>query len=218
LSFNGGFVDTAAFLALQGLFTAHVTGNFITIGAALVFGTSGVIAKLLALPVFCASIIAIRLTYGLLGRQNWPAMPTLLSIMTVLLLAAGVMAITFGPFGNVDTATAIWTGMTFVAAMAIQNAAHKIHLGAAPPSTLMTGTTTQLMIDVGNAIGGWPTKVDPEVCTRMKRLTLSMFCFAFGAASAALIFSKGGDWCFVVPPLVSLAALTSLKRPTPQAL
>jgi hypothetical protein len=36
LSFNGGFVDTAGFLGLQGLFVAHVTGNFVTLGAALV--------------------------------------------------------------------------------------------------------------------------------------------------------------------------------------
>jgi uncharacterized membrane protein YoaK (UPF0700 family) len=41
LSFNGGCVDTAGFLGLQGLFTAHVTGNFVTLGAALVFGTHG---------------------------------------------------------------------------------------------------------------------------------------------------------------------------------
>lgn len=52
LSFNGGFVDTAGFIGLQGLFTAHVTGNFVTLGAALVFGTKGVIAKLIALPEF----------------------------------------------------------------------------------------------------------------------------------------------------------------------
>jgi hypothetical protein len=39
LSFNGGYVDTAGFLALQGLFTAHVTGNFVTFGAAMVEGT-----------------------------------------------------------------------------------------------------------------------------------------------------------------------------------
>jgi uncharacterized membrane protein YoaK (UPF0700 family) len=32
LSFNGGFVDTASFLGLAGLFTAHVTGNFVTLG------------------------------------------------------------------------------------------------------------------------------------------------------------------------------------------
>src|SRR5689334_8131754 len=37
LSFNGGFVDTAGFIGLQGLFTAHVTGNFVTLGASLVF-------------------------------------------------------------------------------------------------------------------------------------------------------------------------------------
>jgi uncharacterized membrane protein YoaK (UPF0700 family) len=61
LSFNGGYVDTAGYIALQGLFTAHVTGNFVTIGSALVFGTSGVVAKLLALPVFCAVIIVTRL-------------------------------------------------------------------------------------------------------------------------------------------------------------
>jgi uncharacterized membrane protein YoaK (UPF0700 family) len=46
LSFYGGFVDTAGIMGLQGLFTAHVTGNFVTLSAALVFGTQGVIAKL----------------------------------------------------------------------------------------------------------------------------------------------------------------------------
>jgi uncharacterized membrane protein YoaK (UPF0700 family) len=51
LSVNAGFMDTAAFLALKGLFTAHVTGNFVTLGAALVTGASGALAKLLALPV-----------------------------------------------------------------------------------------------------------------------------------------------------------------------
>ena len=41
-SFNGGYVDTAGFLALHGLFTSHVTGNFVTFGAAIAQGTSGV--------------------------------------------------------------------------------------------------------------------------------------------------------------------------------
>lgn len=50
--FNGGFVDTAGFLGLAGLFTAHVTGNFVTLGAALVHGSHGIVGKILALPEF----------------------------------------------------------------------------------------------------------------------------------------------------------------------
>ena len=50
LSFKGGFVDTAGYLTLQGLFAAHVTGNFLTFGASLV-------PKRVALPVLCLVII-----------------------------------------------------------------------------------------------------------------------------------------------------------------
>jgi hypothetical protein len=36
LSFVGGFVDVVGFIALFGLFTAHVTGNFIMLGLEMV--------------------------------------------------------------------------------------------------------------------------------------------------------------------------------------
>jgi uncharacterized membrane protein YoaK (UPF0700 family) len=52
LSFNAAFVDGAGFLGLQGLFTADATGNFVALGAAMVFGISGIVTKLLALPEF----------------------------------------------------------------------------------------------------------------------------------------------------------------------
>jgi uncharacterized membrane protein YoaK (UPF0700 family) len=54
LSFNGGYVDTIGYLSLQGLFTSHVTGNFVTIGAALVFGTSGIVASCWRCPCFAS--------------------------------------------------------------------------------------------------------------------------------------------------------------------
>src|SRR5256885_5133310 len=71
LSVNAGFMDTAAYLALKGLFTAHVTGNFVTLGAALVLGTSGALAKVLALPVFCIVVLLARFSsHGLRVRSR----------------------------------------------------------------------------------------------------------------------------------------------------
>jgi len=64
LSFNGGFVDTAGFLGLQGLFTAHVTGNLVTLAATLLSGTHGVIAKLLALPEIILIVALARIAGG----------------------------------------------------------------------------------------------------------------------------------------------------------
>lgn len=102
LSFNGGYVDSAGFLAIQGLFTAHVTGNFVTIGAALVLGTSGVLTKLLALPVFCAVVLLTRLASFQLSRRSRPALEPLLALKVLLLIAGAAMAIHWGPFPDED--------------------------------------------------------------------------------------------------------------------
>jgi uncharacterized membrane protein YoaK (UPF0700 family) len=217
LSFNAGYVDTAGYLALQGLFTAHVTGNFVTIGAALVFGTSGVVAKLLALPVFCVVIIATRLvSFNLPVR--WPALETMLTLKLLLLLAAAVLAIALGPFANGDGAPAIIMGMTLVSAMAIQNAAHRIHMSAAPPTTLMTGTTTQIMIDIADMIRGVSGAAGDATRSRLRRMCVAVASFAAGAAAGALLFHAIGSWCFALPPLVAflarITAKSSLTAPT----
>src|SRR5436190_20620197 len=102
LSFNAGFVDTAGFIGLQGLFTAHVTGNFVTLAAALVFGTKGVIAKLIALPEFVIVIALARLLGSALTTRGLPTLRILLSIEVVFLLAFFVLAVSFGPFPDSD--------------------------------------------------------------------------------------------------------------------
>jgi uncharacterized membrane protein YoaK (UPF0700 family) len=206
LSLNAGYVDTAGFLALQGLFTAHVTGNFVTLGASLVFGISGAVAKLLALPVFCVVVIATRLLSTPLTRRNLPALKILLALKVTLLVLGAALAIHFGPFANGDSWQAVLTGMVLVAAMSIQNAAHRIHLASAPPSTLMTGTTTQIMIDLADMMPR-PRAEAPERRSRLLRMSVNLVIFAFGCASAALIYAHFGVKCFLLPPVVALVAL-----------
>jgi len=210
LSFNAGYVDTAGYLALQGLFTAHVTGNFVTIGAALVFGTAGVVAKLVALPVFCIVIVVTRLiSFNVPAR--WPVLETMLTVKLLLLLVAAVLAVAMGPFTNGDGAPAIIMGMTLVSAMAIQNAAQRIHLGAAPPTTLMTGTTTQIMIDVADMIRGAQGAAREAIRSRLRRMCAAVASFAAGAAAGALLFHAIGSWCFALPPVVALLARITAK-------
>ncbi|MDB5394766.1 MAG: hypothetical protein JWM91_2272 [Rhodospirillales bacterium] len=212
LSLNGGYVDTASFLALQGLFAAHVTGNFVTLGAALVLGTSGALAKLLALPVFCAVVVVTRLASFALPHLGLPVLRTMLGLKAFLLIVGAAMAIRFGPFSNGDSGSAIATGMVLVSAMAIQNAAHRIHMSSAPPTTLMTGTTTQIMIDLADRLRGLPAETAAQTRVRMRRMAAAVVVFAFGCASAALLFRLVGDWCFVVPPVLALISLLSTDR------
>jgi uncharacterized membrane protein YoaK (UPF0700 family) len=74
----------------------------------------------------------------------------ILALKVALLIVGAALAIHFDPFSDRDAWQAVVTGMVLVAAMAIQDANHRIHLGSAPPSTLMTGTTTQIMIDLAD--------------------------------------------------------------------
>ena len=207
LSLNAGYVDTAGFLALQGLFTAHVTGNFVTLGAALVLGTSGILGKLLALPVFCVVILVTRLLAPVLPRLGLPVLRTMLLLKLLLLVAAAAMALWIGPVRDVSQPAAVVTGMLLVSAMAIQNAISRIHLGTAPPTTLMTGTTTQMMIDIADLLRGLPDDQRVAAKARLSRMGANVGAFALGCAAGALLYSQIKMVCFVVPPLLAVLPL-----------
>src|SRR5580693_3326002 len=109
LSVNSGYVDSAGFLALQGLFSSHVTGNFVTLGASLVLGTTGVVAKLIALPLFCLVVALVRALSYALAPPAQSQLRVLLSLKLILLLAAAVLAVRLGPFPNGDLWPALLT-------------------------------------------------------------------------------------------------------------
>ena len=209
LSLNAGYVDAAGFLALKGLFTAHVTGNFVTLGASLAVGTSGVVARVLAVPVFCAAVLAARLMGTLLSNRGAPAFEILIGIKLLLLIAGAALAIRLGPFLDGNGGPAIVTGMVLVAAMAVQNAVHHVHLGGAPPSTVLTGTTTQVMLDLGDRICA-RRGAESEPDSRLALMAATIVVFAIGCGGAAFLYMWVGTWCFLLPPV--LAGLVLIVR------
>ncbi|MBX9821583.1 YoaK family protein [Afipia birgiae] len=206
LSFNGGFVDTAGFLGLAGLFTAHVTGNFVTLGAALVHGSHGIVGKILALPEFILVIALARLAGIALRAHSLPAMQILLGVKVALLLAFFVLAVRFGPFPDANTPMALLTGFAGVGAMAMQNAVQRVHMASLPPSTMMTGSTVQVTLDAVDLLTGAKPEQRIQVRTRFSHLALAICFFAFGCAVAAVMYVYVGFWCLALSVAVGLAA------------
>ena len=199
LTFNGGFVDTTGFLGLQGLFTAHVTGNFVTLAATLVMGTHGVIAKLLVLPEFAIVVAFARVAGSAMRARGLPALPILLTMKVCFLLAFFILAVAFGPFPDSDAPTALLAGFAGVAAMAVQNAVQRVHFASLPPTTIMTGNTTQAVLDAVDLISGPERDDAPVVRARFGRILRGIVWFAAGCAAAAILYYWAGFWCLIVP-------------------
>lgn len=212
-SLNGGYVDTLGFVTMHGLFAAHVTGNIITLAASFASGQQEAIAKILALPVYCLAVLSIR-TLSLRTRQ-WAAGAQrnfLLSLNIGLLTLASVLALRFGPFPNADAPMAVLTGMVLVAGMSVQNMVRRLHLPTAPPTTVMTGTITQLMMDVVDAIAQRRTAEARATIQRGHLLVRGLGGFAIGATMAAMAVITLGHWAFALPPLIAATAMAADAR------
>jgi len=106
-SITAGYADTGGFLALKGLFTSHVTGNFVTLSAALVYGNSGALAKTLALPIFCLAVLLCRLLGFRLKAAGRPVLRSLLVLQLLLFIVVAGLAAWQGPFEDPDRGWAL---------------------------------------------------------------------------------------------------------------
>jgi uncharacterized membrane protein YoaK (UPF0700 family) len=208
LAFTAGFVDTVGFIALFGLFTAHVTGNFVLIGAALINSHEGLASKLLALPLFVLAVAATRLFILARERRAHDATMAVLVAQLAfqgLFLACGLW---LAPFDRADAPAAILTGMSAVVAMAIQNAVARTLFATLAPTTVMTGNVTQIVVDlVDIAVSGEGT----EARGRLRKMLPPVATFAAGALIGALSYGLVG-YAALVAPLVTTTLVLVLNR------
>lgn len=87
LSVIAGSTDTIGFLGLNGLFTAHITGNLVILAAHIVIGNPATLSYMLAVPVFMLVLLLSRLLADWLDRRDLAPLRTLLLLQLLLLVA-----------------------------------------------------------------------------------------------------------------------------------
>src|SRR5262245_62722552 len=103
LSTTAGAVDVIGFLALGGLFTAHITGNVVILAAHYLTGRFGEVGPLLAVPVFVVVLGAVTLLSDAFERAGDGPKQAFLLLPVALLAACLGLGVARGPFPDASS-------------------------------------------------------------------------------------------------------------------
>jgi len=217
LSAVAGMADSAGFILLDGLFIAHVTGNFVLIGAAVARGTTGIVSKILTLPAFFLGVIAARLGDQHLKDRPEPfQLSTLLAAEAVMLLLVVTFGDRFAAEPDPDAIMTSMLGCIGAFAMGIQNAVGRLHLAQLPASTVMTVNASQFAIDaVDVGLGRIDGDAHGKARQRLKNVGIMMSAFACGALAGALGAMYVNFLILLIPCAILLALTFAVARSTP---
>ncbi len=202
LGFLAGYVDTLGFVALFGLFTAHVTGNFVLIGAELANPQGGsLLLKILAFPAFVFGVVFTRLMVAVLLKFNLHALWYAYILQLVLLIAFMVAGTMASPIGSEPTLMAEIAGIIGSTAMGTHSAAGRLLLSHLAPTAMMTGNVTQLVIDSVDVLRG---AADENIKRRCIKFLWPVVAFAIGAIGAAFAYQFAGFYALLLPICILL--------------
>ena len=205
LSIVAGGVDVIGFLALDGLFTAHITGNIVVLAARFVAGGQANLSHLLAVPVFMLALGLTRWLAAWLERARIASLAPLLLLEPALLvgfLAVGLFASErHGP----NAVRMVCAGMLGVAAMAVQNALVRISLTGAPSTAVMTTNVTVFPMDIGEILLAPDASRVTRASERARETGVAIAGFVVGCALGA-----GEEHFFGLHSLALPISLTSI--------
>jgi uncharacterized membrane protein YoaK (UPF0700 family) len=220
LSAVAGYVDTAGFLALFGLFTAHVTGGLVTAGTAVTRRWSlGAGSRVAMVPVFMLTVAVTTLVARAIRRRGGAPLTALLGLMTGALAIFCVTGAVLQPLAqDPDAWAVVLIGGTGVVAMGIQNTLMRDALRNLGPTTLMTGNLTQFTIDLVEIALPPPASTRQkrrqlriDALRRLRRCGLPLGGFLVGGVLGAWLTGVFGLCSIALPTLVTgvMAAMAS---------
>jgi uncharacterized membrane protein YoaK (UPF0700 family) len=148
LSFVAGYADTSTFIGADKLFSAHVTGNFVILPYEIVTNQlAGSWLKMISFPVF---ILAVFISTRIIDhvKDDRKAINQFMILEAILLIIAGLISWIYR-HENTGLTLKGFLPMLVVFAMGLQNAFGRFFTKEVfAPTTLMTGNTTQFIIDL----------------------------------------------------------------------
>jgi uncharacterized membrane protein YoaK (UPF0700 family) len=188
LSSTARAADVIGFLALGGLFTAHVTGNIVIVAAHDITGGFGPIARLLSVPVFIVVLGTVSVATLAAEKAGYRSGHALLILHAALLAGCLGLGVAFGPFADANLPMAVVAGMLAVAAMATQNALVRLALPGTPSTAVMTTNITQFAVDLATLARGQGQPDELAPARRRARQTFPcMLGFVAGSACGAVL-------------------------------
>ena len=196
LNMVGGGIDTIGFIALFGFFTNHVTGNLVLAGAGWVEGDEGVWIKLAAIPLF---ILTVACTKYFIDRSHsdtpkFKILSNLFFIEAAFLGAFMLAGLYFEPFGGAGSLPVAITAALGLIALAIRNTSSKTLMKKLSPSTIMTGNSTELGMNISNYLGD----KSPKHAQALKESFFIVLSFMLGALLGAVLYVNLHWWSVAV--------------------
>jgi uncharacterized membrane protein YoaK (UPF0700 family) len=217
LSVTAGAVDIIGFLALGGLFTAHITGNIVILVTHFTTGGFSRIGPMVAVPVFIAVLATVVWVFK--DRPKQQTLRALLILQAALLAGFLALSVALGPFSNPGSAVAASMGMLGVAAMATQNALVKLDLPGFPTTAVLTTDTVLLAIDFVTLVRGNVSLEETAQARRRIRMTVpAIGGFVVGCAGGGLLEIHFKLWALVFPVVMAVIAVPlsdSISRSIP---
>lgn len=207
LSIIAGSTDIIGFLGLNGLFTAHITGNIVILVSHLVTGNTAVLSYLLSVPIFMAILFLARVFAIHLERKGVSPLRPLLLLQLLFLVGCLETGVFAGPWKDPNAFSAIVAGMLAVAAMAAQNALAQIALKNIPSTAVMTSNVTHFMIDLSDMLAGRDTHAIALARERAMRTFPLIAGFTLGCALGGAYEMVAGLWSLMLPTGLALIAL-----------
>jgi uncharacterized membrane protein YoaK (UPF0700 family) len=204
LSVIAGMVDVIGFLSL-GIFTAHVTGNIVVMGALVVRHNRVSPAQILAIPVFIVAVTATWLAARASSRRGIGLMRPLLLIQFLLITCVSMFSVITKPSADPQGLMATIAAMIGVTAMGCQFALLRLTLPVAPSTAVMTGNLTNAVLALVDSSSQTPLMgSDSRRLTDALHLLVGFFVGCFVAAAAVMYL---GDWAWSLPAVLCAAAV-----------